>query len=280
MSENIIVYSSKELKVILNNYRDQQFSIGFVPTMGALHAGHLSLINLSLLQNHFTVVSIFVNPTQFNTEEDFSNYPKTLESDLFLLSDKKNCIIFLPELLEVYPKNELFVPMDLEEFDTIMEGKYRHGHFSGVVHVVHNFFKIVGECQAYFGLKDFQQLAIIKKMIAHYNFPIKIIACPTLREASGLAMSSRNMRLSSSDIEAALIIYKTLLFVKENKSKMNPQSLKTRATDFFKSGDLELEYLEIIDAETLKISKDWITPKVCCIAASCNNVRLIDNLIL
>ncbi len=280
MSEIKIVSSAKELEALLNKFRNQQCSIGFVPTMGALHAGHLSLLTTALSQNDFAVISIFVNPTQFNSNEDLAKYPRTLESDLLLLSNKQNCILFLPEIAEVYPSNDCFVPMDFSRFDSIMEGKYRPGHFNGVVHVVHNFFKIIGECKAYFGMKDFQQLAIIKKMVPHYNFPIEIIACPTLREASGLAMSSRNARLNKKEQESALIIYETLLFVAGNKLIMNPPSLTIAAKEFFKSGDLELEYLEIVDEKTLETAEDWRTPKVCCIAAHCNNVRLIDNILL
>ena len=143
-----------------------------------------------------------------------------------------------------------------------------------------DFFQIIKANRAYFGQKDFQQLAIIRKMVAHFNFSTEIVLCETLREPSGLAMSSRNIHLSKSDIKAALIIYKTLLFVKENKSKMNPQSLKITAIDFFKSGDLQLEYLEIVDEKTLTNAVDWQSKNVCCIAAYCNEVRLIDNIVL
>jgi pantoate--beta-alanine ligase len=248
--------------------------------MGALHAGHLSLIDRALSENDWVVISIFVNPTQFNNEEDLAQYPRTLDSDLLLIGSRNNCIIFHPEIAEVYPQSQFFVPIDLKGIDAVMEGKFRPGHFKGVVHVVHNFFQIIKANRAYFGQKDFQQLAIIRKMVAHFNFSTEIVSCETLREPSGLAMSSRNMRLNSSDIEAALIIYKTLLFVKENKSKMNPQSLKTSATDFFKSGYLQLEYLEIVDEKTLTIAEDWQATNVCCIAAYCNKVRLIDNIVL
>jgi pantoate--beta-alanine ligase len=248
--------------------------------MGALHAGHLSLVDRALSENDWVVISIFVNPTQFNNQEDLAQYPRTLDSDLLLLGSRNNCIIFHPEIAEVYPQSQFFVPIDLEGIDALMEGKFRPGHFKGVVHVVHNFFQIIKANRAYFGQKDFQQLAIIRKMVAHFNFSTEIVSCETLREPSGLAMSSRNMRLNSSDIEAALIIYKTLLFVKENKSKMNPQSLKTSATDFFKSGNLQLEYLEIVDEKTLTNALDWKATNVCCIAAYCNKVRLIDNIVL
>lgn len=279
MLKNKLFTTSKDLKSALSLLRDNGFSIGFVPTMGALHAGHLSLVEKALSQNDWVVISIFVNPAQFNSQEDLAQYPSTLDSDLMLLGPKKKCIIFHPEIKEIYPSNESFAPMDLKGFDDVMEGKFRPGHFSGVVHVVHNLFQIVKANRAYFGLKDFQQLAIIRKMVSHFNIPIEIVSSETVREPSGLAMSSRNIRLNKADIQAALIIYKTLQFVKENKSKMNPHSLKVAAIEFFKSGNLFLEYLEIVDEKTLNYAEDWRTPKVCCIAAYCNKVRLIDNIV-
>jgi pantoate--beta-alanine ligase len=280
MLKNKLFTTSKHLKSALSLLRDNGFSIGFVPTMGALHAGHLSLVDKALSQNDWVVISIFINPEQFNSQEDLANYPRTLDSDLLLLESKKKCIIFHPKTKEIYPISEFFVPIDLKGIEDVMEGKFRPGHFKGVVHVVHNFFQIIKANRAYFGQKDFQQLAIIRKMVAHFNFSTEIVSCDTLRESSGLAMSSRNMRLNSSGIEAALIIYKTLLFVKENKSKMNPQSLKAAAIEFFKSGDLQLEYLEIVVEKTLANAVDWQTTNICCIAAYCNKVRLIDNIIL
>ena len=280
MPKNRLFTTSRDLRSALSLLQEKGLSIGFVPTMGALHAGHLSLIDRALSENDWVVISIFVNPTQFNNQEDLAQYPRTLDSDLLLIGSRNNCIIFHPEITEVYPQNQFFVPIDLKGIDAVMEGKFRPGHFNGVVHVVHNFFQIIKANRAYFGQKDFQQLAIIRKMVAHFNFSTEIVSCETLREPSGLAMSSRNMRLNSSDIEAALIIYKTLLFVKENKSKMNPESLKSSATDFFKSGDLQLEYLEIVDEKTLTKALDWKATNVCCIAAYCNKVRLIDNIVL
>jgi pantoate--beta-alanine ligase len=280
MLKNKLFTTSKDLKSALCLLRDNRFSIGFVPTMGALHVGHLSLVDKALSENDWVVISIFINPEQFNSQEDLEKYPRTLDSDLLLLESKKNCIIFHPEIKEIYPITESFVPMDLKGFDDVMEGKFRPGHFKGVVHVVHNFFQIIKANRAYFGEKDFQQLVIIRKMVAHFNFSTEIVSCETLREPSGLAMSSRNMRLNSSNIESVLIIYKTLLFVKENKSKMNPQPLKAAAIEFFKSGDLQLEYLEIVDEKTLTNAEDWQSTNVCCIAAYCNKVRLIDNIVL
>jgi len=280
MLKNKLFTTSKHLKSALSLLRDNGFSIGFVPTMGALHAGHLSLVDKALSQNDWVVISIFINPEQFNSQEDLAKYPRTLDSDLLLLESKKKCIIFHPKIKEIYPITGSFVPMDLKCIDDVMEGKFRPGHFSGVVHVVHNLFQIVKANRAYFGLKDFQQLAIIRKMVTHFNIPIEIVSCETLREPSGLAMSSRNIHLSKSDIQAALIIYKTLQFINENKSKMNPQSLKAAAIEFFKSGELLLEYLEIVDEKTLSSANDWQTTNVCCIAAYCNKIRLIDNIML
>ena len=280
MPKNRLFTTSRDLRSALSLLQEKGLSIGFVPTMGALHTGHLSLLDRALSENDWVVISIFVNPIQFNNQEDLAQYPRTLDSDLLLIGSRNNCIIFHPEIAEVYPQNQFFVPIDLKGIDAVMEGKFRPGHFKGVVHVVHNFFQIIKANRAYFGQKDFQQLAIIRKMVAHFNFSTEIVSCETLREPSGLAMSSRNMRLNSSDIEAALIIYKTLLFVKENKSKMNPQTLKTSATDFFKSSDLQLEYLEIVDEKTLTNAVDWQATNVCCIAAYCNKVRLIDNIVL
>ena len=280
MLKNKLFTTSKDLKSALSLLRDNGFSIGFVPTMGALHPGHLSLVDKALSQNDWVVISIFINPEQFNSQEDLAKYPRTLDSDLLLLKSKKKCIIFYPEIKEIYPITKSFVPMDLKGIDDVMEGKFRPGHFKGVVHVVHNFFQIIKANRAYFGQKDFQQLVIIRKMVAHFNFSTEIVSCETLREPSGLAMSSRNIHLSKSDIKAALIIYKTLQFVKDNKSKMNPESLRVAAIKFFKSGNLLLEYLEIVDEKTLSSANDWQTSNVCCIAAYCNKVRLIDNIML
>jgi len=280
MQKNRQFTTSRDLRSALSLLQEKGLSIGFVPTMGALHAGHLSLVDKALSQNDWVVISIFINPEQFNNHEDLAQYPRTLNSDLLLIGSRNNCIIFHPKTKEIYPITESFVPMDLKGFDDVMEGKFRPGHFKGVVHVVHNFFQIIKANRAYFGQKDFQQLVIIRKMVAHFNFSTEIVSCETLREPSGLAMSSRNMRLNSSDIEATLIIYKTLLFVKENKSKMNPQPLKAAAIEFFKSGDLQLEYLEIVDEKTLTNAVDWQATNVCCISAYCNKVRLIDNIVL
>ena len=277
----MIVKTVFELQKVLAEAKNNSKSIGFVPTMGALHTGHLRLIHRASEENDLVVVSIFVNPTQFNNKEDLLQYPRTIEKDLDLL--KENCsnfIVFYPETVEIYPSNDNFTPIDLGHLDEVLEGKFRPGHFKGVVHVVHNLFKLVTPQKAYFGQKDFQQLAIIRFMTKAYGFPIEIIACDTLREPSGLAMSSRNMRLSEEQKVEALIIWETLKFIEANKSVLNPKELKNRAIDFFEKSTLKLEYLEIVNAENLFEAENWSEPAVCCIAAYCGEVRLIDNLLL
>ncbi len=277
----MIVKTVFELQKILTEAKNNSKSIGFVPTMGALHAGHLRLIQRASDENDIVVVSIFVNPTQFNNKEDLLHYPRTIEKDLVLL--KENCsnyLVFNPEVNEIYPSEDHFKSIDLGHLDEVLEAKFRPGHFKGVVHVVHNLFNLVKPEKAYFGQKDFQQLAIIRFMTKAYGFPIDIVACDTLREPSGLAMSSRNMRLSEVQKVDSLIIWNTLNFVKSNKSKLSPFDLKKKAIDFFGKGTLELEYLEIVNEENLLEAKDWTGPTVCCIAAYCGEVRLIDNLLL
>jgi pantoate--beta-alanine ligase len=256
------------------------FELGFVPTMGALHSGHLDLVKRASVENSFVVVSIFVNPTQFNNQEDLQKYPRTLENDLKVLEDISNCIVFVPDVAEIYPENDSFQSMDLQGMDTILEGKFRPGHFQGVVHVVHNFFRLIQPTRAYFGQKDFQQLAIIKKMTEVFGFPIQIVACDTVRDDSGLAKSSRNMRLSDSEKIDALIIFETLNFMKVNRLDYNsPKELKAAAISFFNKGKLELEYLEISESSTLKIlEENWSEKTTASIAAYCGEVRLIDNM--
>lgn len=280
MSTLQLIHKKDELKSILSALKSKGKTIGFVPTMGALHKGHKALVDKASSENDLVVVSIFVNPTQFNNKEDLALYPRTLDADLALLQTIENGIVFVPNVQDIYPEKTSFKPFDLGILDKVMEGKHRPGHFDGVVHVVHNLFKIVEPTKAYFGQKDFQQLAVIRKMNVHYEFPIEIIACETLREVSGLAMSSRNMRLSEQEKKDALIIWNTLQFVKNNKANYSPQDLVLKAKSYFETGNLVLEYLEIIDVESLQNSEDWNSQSVCCIAAYCGKVRLIDNLLL
>jgi pantoate--beta-alanine ligase len=248
--------------------------------MGALHDGHLQLVKRASLENSHVVVSIFVNPTQFNNKEDLSKYPRTLENDLKILEGVPNCIVFIPEVSDIYPDNDSFQGVDLQGMDAILEGKFRPGHFQGVVHVVHNLFQLIQPRRAYFGKKDFQQLAIIKKITELFNFRIQIIACETVRDDTGLAKSSRNMRLSETEKSEALIIYQTLNFMKVNRGKFkSPLDLKHAAVSYFNEGNLELEYLEICDSDTLQIlENDWTEKMTASLAGYCGEVRLIDNM--
>ena len=250
-----------------------------MPTMGALHEGHLALVKNALSESDAVVVSIFVNPTQFNNVQDLDKYPRMLQADVDLLNSIGNVIVFAPTVEEVYPENDTYTPMDLEGIDKVMEGEFRPGHFQGVVHVVRNLFQIVQPDKAYFGLKDFQQVAVIRLMTKKYNFPIKIIACQTLRESSGLAMSSRNLRLTESEREDALIIIQTLKYIQTLKGTKTPKEAKELAIAFFSNGKLRLEYLEIVTTENLKpLDNEWNDHTVVCLAAFCGAVRLIDNL--
>jgi pantoate--beta-alanine ligase len=280
MSTIQLIHKKEELKSILSAVKSAGQHIGFVPTMGALHEGHKALIVRASRENDLVVISIFVNPTQFNNKEDLALYPRTLDADLELLKTIENGVVFVPDVAAIYPKKTSFKPFDLGNLDKVMEGKHRPGHFDGVVHVVHNLFEIVEPTKAYFGQKDFQQLAVIRKMNAHYGFPIEIIACETLREESGLAMSSRNMRLSHQEKKDALVLWETLQFVKEFRGKYPPNELIKKAVEYFETGNLLLEYLDIVDVESLKMVENWDSPCVCCIAAYCGKVRLIDNLLL
>ena len=248
--------------------------------MGALHEGHLELITRAASENDSVVVSIFVNPTQFNNQKDLEKYPRMLDRDIELLSGLPfECILFAPEQSEIYPANELFEVPNLHPLDTVLEGKFRPGHFQGVAHVVHNLLRIVEPDRAYFGRKDLQQLAVIRRMSAHFQLPVEIVACETKRESNGLAMSSRNLRLTEVQKADALILFETLERVKEWRSNHLPSEVRKLAVAFFESGNLQLEYLEIVDENTFEVLLDsWSANSACCIAAYCGEVRLIDNM--
>ena len=269
----------KSLNEALASLKEAKKSVGFVPTMGALHEGHLALVKRALGESDIVVVSIFVNPTQFNNMQDWDKYPRMLQADVELLNSIGEVIVFAPTVEEVYPENDSYIPLDLEGIDNVMEGKFRPGHFQGVVHVVRNLFQIVQPDQAYFGLKDFQQVAVIRLLTKKYNFPIQIIACPTLRETNGLAMSSRNLRLTEKEREDALIIIQTLKYIQSLKATKTPKEAKELAMEYFSNGKLRLEYLEIVNGANLKsLDNEWNEYSVVCLAAFCGAVRLIDNL--
>jgi pantoate--beta-alanine ligase len=276
-----ILRTLDELNNLTNSEYYKKSSVGFVPTMGALHQGHGSLISKSRAENQIVICSIFVNPTQFNKVEDLEKYPKKELEDITLLESLECDYLFMPSTDEIY-KNYNFSGIELNELEHVMEGKFRPGHFQGVCQIVYRLFELVNPTKAYFGLKDFQQVAVIKHMTNHFHFPIEIIACPTIREENGLAMSSRNLRLSNTEKENALIIYKTLEFIKKNIVEMDSISnLKKEAITLFNTGKLKLEYLEIVDQDTLTLKSDIEKSNlVICIAAYSGEIRLIDNMIL
>ena len=255
-------------------------NVGIVPTMGALHVGHLSLIKRALNENDLVVVTIFVNPKQFNNRKDLENYPRVPENDLSLLRQYQGVVACIPEESDVYPKLDPYPGVTLGMLDRVLEGKYRPGHFKGVAHVVHNLLYFIKAKRAYFGLKDIQQLSVIKRMVDETRLHVSIIPCETVRDNSGLALSSRNLLLTESDYLAASIIFKTLDFVRKKIKKEQPEVVKKKATELFNSGSLKLEYLELVNKNTFEPYITGDVNGVCCIAAYCNNVRLIDNVLL
>ncbi|MFM7727964.1 MAG: pantoate--beta-alanine ligase, partial [Flavobacteriales bacterium] len=229
--------------------------IGFVPTMGALHAGHLSLVERAKREDQAVVVSIFVNPTQFNNASDLSSYPRTLESDMALLESVSTDILFAPSEDEIYPNQQARSTgpaVDLGALGTVMEGAHRPGHFQGVMQVVHRLFDIVRPDVAYFGEKDFQQLAVIRTLVSQLGLPVQIVGCPTCREEDGLAMSSRNVRLTAAERAEAPVIYRALKHIRDHHENRPLAELKDEAVRMIESsGHIRVEYLEVADAETL-----------------------------
>lgn len=265
----------------MEQIRKEGKTVGFVPTMGALHEGHLSLINRSVAENDVTAVSIFVNPTQFNNRSDLEKYPRDLQHDLSLL-EKNGCdIVFSPSVDEMYDKNEFesVFEFDFGGLDQVMEGKFRPGHFNGVVQVVSKLFNLVQPTKAYFGEKDFQQLAIIRRMVNLMNFDIEIVGCPIVREKDGLAMSSRNLRLNAEERQKAVEISKTLFESKKLVSNFSPEQVQNWVIARLNSfSGLEVEYFEIVHQTTLQPIHSWSEPAIGCIAVFCGEVRLIDNI--
>jgi len=257
-------------------------TIGFVPTMGALHEGHLVLIRRAVAENDFVAVSIFVNPIQFNNPDDLAKYPRTLETDMQKLESTGCHLVFAPSAEEMYPEPDL-TEFDFGKLDKVMEGKFRPGHFKGVAIVVKKLFEILTPQKAYFGEKDFQQLAIIKKMVSQLNMPVQIVPCPIVRETDGLAMSSRNARLSEKERAEAPIIFKALSGVKENYSWFIPDGAKQLVRgEIQESALFRVEYVDVVDTETLQPFEDWndVEHAVVCVAAFIGSVRLIDNIVL
>lgn len=264
----------------LNTLKNEGKSVGFVPTMGALHQGHLSLVDRAVKECDVVVVSIYVNPLQFNNPEDLKNYPNRLEDDFKLLSLYPDLLVFTPTFLDVFPLDDEHYKVDLGDVETVLEGAHRPGHFLGVGKVVYALFDLVKPHKAYFGSKDYQQVIVIKKLVEVIGLKIEVIECSTQRDPNGLAMSSRNLLLSPTEKMEAAIIFKTLKYSQENVSAYTPQKLQSVAKSFFNKGSLRLEYLEIVSAAGLKPIDDWQQKSVCCIAAYCGKIRLIDNLVL
>ena len=275
-----IVHSIKDLQAGLAALRAQGKTVGLVPTMGALHAGHASLVKRSVAENDATVVSIFVNPTQFNDKNDLAKYPRTLEADCRLLEQCGATFAFAPSVEEIYPEPDTrhfsYAPLD-----TVMEGAFRPGHFNGVCQIVSKLFDMVKPDRAYFGEKDFQQIAVIRRMVELEGFKLEIVACPIKREDDGLALSSRNVRLTPEQRKIAPNIAKVMaescIFAQSHTVAETIQYVVSNVNRF---PFMEVEYYEIVDGYTLQAINDWTDADyvVGCITVYCGDVRLIDNI--
>ncbi|TDT41933.1 pantoate--beta-alanine ligase [Maribacter spongiicola] len=279
----LVIKSKNKLTEDLNKL-GEDLKLGLVPTMGALHQGHASLIQRAVDENEKVVISIFVNPTQFNNKEDLDKYPKTLEADIQLISTiSEDIIIFTPEVDEIYPDSIEPKIYDFEGLDKVMEGEFRDDHFNGVGTIVEQLLKVVKPTKAYFGEKDFQQLRIIQKLTKIQHIPVEIIGCEIIREDNGLAMSSRNERLSKPMRQKAAFIYETLKAAKIKFGMENALNVKDWViNEFKKSDDFQLEYFDITDVETLTPIKNKINniKYRAFIAVYVEDVRLIDNIAL
>lgn len=273
---------AKELTAYLDEKKNAGVHIGFVPTMGALHEGHLSLIAQSTRQNSLTVCSIFVNPTQFNNKEDFKHYPISIERDIEQLASAGCDVLFLPDEQEIYPENYQPRHYDLGRLERILEGYYRPGHFQGVCQVVDILLSIVKPDNLYVGQKDYQQCMVITRLVSLLGKQnqIRINIAPTIRESDGLAMSSRNRRLSGSQRAKALAIYKELMAMKASLHTQPLEQLKQESAQHLQEAGFSVDYVEIANAETLEPASDTGEHLVALIAASLDDIRLIDNLSL
>ena len=275
-----IVHTIKDLQAALAALRAQGKTVGLVPTMGALHAGHASLVKRCVAENDAAVVSVFVNPTQFNDKNDLAKYPRTLDADCRLLEQCGAAFAFAPSVEEMYPEPDTrqfsYAPLD-----TVMEGKYRPGHFNGVCQIVSKLFEVVKPDRAYFGEKDFQQLAIIREMVRQLKFPLQIVGCPIVREEDGLALSSRNARLSAEERKQALKISQTLFASCDYAKSHTVAETQKFVEDAIEAAPgLRLEYFELVDGNTLQKIANWedTSYAVGCITVFCGEVRLIDNI--
>ncbi|EXY19583.1 pantoate--beta-alanine ligase [Bacteroides fragilis] len=275
-----VIHTIKDLQAELSVLKAQGKKVGLVPTMGALHAGHASLVKRSVNENEVTVVSVFVNPTQFNDKNDLVKYPRTLDADCKLLEACGATYAFAPSVEEMYPEPDTrqfsYAPLD-----TVMEGAFRPGHFNGVCQIVSKLFEAVKPHRAYFGEKDFQQLAIIREMVRQMQFDLEIVGCPIVREEDGLALSSRNARLSAEERKNALKISQTLFKSRTFAATHTVgETLKFVEDAIAAVPGLRLEYFEIVDGNTLQKVDNWNQTSyvVGCITVFCGDVRLIDNI--
>lgn len=278
----ILLKYIKDINIAVDIFKRKNHSIGFVPTMGALHDGHISLIEKSKTDHDITLCSIFINPTQFNNVIDLQKYPITLERDIDKL-EKAGCdLLFLPLTKEMYPADKENDHYELGMLENILEGSFRPNHFQGVCIIVDKLLKIVKPSALYLGRKDYQQCMVIKKMMADKNYDIELNICDTVRETDGLAMSSRNMRLNEMERQKALCIIESLILIRNNIVPGELDYLKKEAAGFLEKNGYKVDYTEIADAETLELQHKWDGKKkiVALVAAYLNDVRLIDNIIL
>ena len=276
------VFTQKNLLIEFLSNQIKDLKIGFVPTMGALHEGHTSLIQTSKIKCDITICSIFVNPTQFNDKSDYKNYPIDIKSDLKKLSEIECDVVYAPKSSDLYSIDEVAKEYNFNGLENVLEGKYRPGHFNGVATIVEKLFNIIQPNYAFFGEKDLQQLFIINKLVEIKKIKTKIISCPTIREKSGLAKSSRNQLLSKTDFKKSSNVYKQLIFTKANYTTKSFKEIKYIVNHNLKKLNFEIDYFEFIDVETLEIHKRKLkgVQYAVCIAVVVSKIRLIDNIIL
>lgn len=278
-----VIDKISEVNTAIQKHRNQKDSIGFVPTMGALHEGHLSLFEYAKKENDVVIASIFVNPIQFNNEEDLAKYPRTISEDIRILQKQDCDYVFTPSVEEMYPE-PVTEKYDFGNLESVMEGKFRPGHFHGVAVVVRRLLEIVQPDRAYFGKKDFQQLQIVRKLVEMKNLNVQIVSVPISREPDGLARSSRNIRLKPEEREVAPNIYRIMREAKNNLQHFDtPEQMQDWGLKQLKKYDvLKPEYFEIVDMDTLEPVKQWDDTNRCilCVAVYAGKIRLIDNIIL
>ncbi|MBQ0148273.1 MAG: pantoate--beta-alanine ligase [Flavobacteriaceae bacterium] len=278
----MVVFNKKdELTPFIQNLKKEGKTIGFLPTMGALHEGHLSLAKLSIAQNDYTIVSIFVNPTQFNNPEDLEKYPRTEEKDIELLTQNGVDFVYLPSVSDLYEEGEVAKKYNFGGIENVMEGEFRPGHFDGVATIVSKLIRAVNPDRAYFGEKDFQQVRIVQEMVKQEQLPVEIVPVPIKRAENGLALSSRNVRLSTENLEAAPFIYKVLQEAVSLKNEgKTPDEIKAFVQQTFDQSSFKLEYFEITDEETLQTLESFREHQKArgFVVAYAGDIRLIDNI--